>query len=85
MLAKLRDDVALFGSGRCASNLGIQGGDSRTQALGDHLRVVFQCGLRIGMPKVALHVLDSSMALHVRRRRPTKRLMGHIPNSGLFG
>jgi len=65
-------------------DLGVEGGDGGTQALGDHLRVMIESSLRVRVPQVALHVLDSCMALYVRRRRAAECLECEIVNSGFL-
>ena len=54
-----------------------------TEAL-DHLRVMLKSSLRIRVPEVALNVLDSSMALYVRRRRAAECLECEIVNPGFL-
>ena len=65
-------------------DLGVEGGDGGTQALGDHLRVMLKSSLRVRVPQVALHVLDSCMALYVRRRRAAECLECEIVNPGFL-
>src|SRR5687767_1583141 len=55
------------------------------QTLGDHLCVVLQSRLGVGMSKVTLHVLDGGVVLHVRRRCSAECLKCYIANPDLLG
>ena len=57
---------ALFGLGRCAGDLCVQSRNGRVKARWDHLGVMLQSSLGIGMPEVALHIFDGGVILHVR-------------------
>src|ERR1039458_9395423 len=66
-------DAMSFGRDWRAGNLGIQGSDGGTQALGDHLRVMLESSLGVGVPQVALHVLGPA--------RRTSASPSHFPGN----
>ena len=74
---------ALLRSGR-ASHPSIQSGDRGAQALGNDLCIVAQRRMGIGVPQVALHILDRCEALNVCGRCPAECLVRHVGYAGKF-